>query len=299
MNCKQFRMFRGFHEMRKVHQALSRYSKMDIIGTIENFHAFLPEPEGLKKIRVPYRENIEYILLKLQGLSKLFLRIIACCKKSASYFLRMVWNAGFLLKGTIFVANLGKIWDMSREMCKELIFGYDKIFQYKDLVKARRTIFGSDSYGFPEKLGEWLGDDYKDLVLKESTEIQALMQMEPETESENLIPSKTDIDLEIVEMEDCGVPIKRSLVAEIQKVEICPGNHHSIEALNSKKSVKKFLTIESNYRKLNPEKSVTIKKLKNKKFKLIKEDIKRKSLLMQENPFVEYVKNLFYNISGN
>jgi hypothetical protein len=297
MFCKQFRMFRGFQEMRKVHQALSRYLNMEIVNTIQNFYGFLPDPEDFRKIRVPYRENIEYILLKLQGLSKLLLRIILCCKKSAAYFLGMVWNAGFLLKGTVFIANLAKIWDMSRELCKIVTSSYDKIFHYKDLVKSRGGNFLPEDYRLPGKLADWLGEDYEILVLAESREIEALVELEQDENFESP-EEKTVIPIapETEELEDCGVPLNRSLVAKLQISEPCPQNQHSIESISNKKSIKKFLKDETNYRKLSPEKSITIKKLNNKKFKSIKEDIKRKAMLMQENPFIEYVKNLLLDV---
>jgi hypothetical protein len=63
---------------------------------------------------------------------------------------------------------------------------------------------------------------------------------------------------------------------------------HSLTAIKSRDHIKKFLTTEDKFRKLNAENSLTIKKVKKNAWKGFKNDLRTKILLMQESSLVEY-----------
>lgn len=81
--------------------------------------------------------------------------------------------------------------------------------------------------------------------------------------------------------------------SETKIIKVPKQSKHSLKKINSIEAFQKFLKKENNYRKLDPNKALTIKKFNNKKWKVINADLQKKSVLMQEKPFIKYVKDLF------
>lgn len=325
MNCKQFRMMKGMQDMKKVQQGLKRYFDMNIVDIIETFMSFLGESDDISvKLNIPYRQNFDYLLIKLQGLSKLLVRIIICAKNSASFFLGLVKAGSFYIKGTIIISTVGKLWDLCRNMCKTIVRHFNELAPCRVMFKIRPGInCPLSDYKFPEKLDVWLGKEWNEFVnnptcdhkmlLKEEEQQtflrniefnESLLRLKNEsTEDEPIEPKRKKQKVEKVsqinietELDDY-TPLPRftnkvsSKPKAIANIIAETTDDHSITNLKCKETVLEFIKQENSLRKVNKEKSLTISKMKPKEWKSFKMDMQMKSILMQDKIFVDYVKD--------
>lgn len=310
MNCKQFRMMKGLQEMKKIHQSLLRYLNMDIASLIEMFKGFIDDSE-IQTVIVPYRQNLDFILVKLQGLSKLLIRTVFCSKRSASYFLGLIKAGSFYAKGVVFLSTIASIWSRSREFCKSVVGIYNKLHEFREQLTYKKGLeWGSSDYTLPTELESWLGDDWTNLIVNETydkrlllTEAdfqdylqinnQLLKRMEDDSfrfNAEQVVAPQTSNDS--LELED-DTPIARTV---IENEPINNEETHSFTNLTSRKTIQKFIKDETNYRKIDKLKSLTITKMKKKAWKAFKDDIKTKAILMQEGAFINYVNDYLKEI---
>lgn len=302
-----FRMMKGFHEMKKTQQAAHRYQRIDIVGILETFNSFISD--DLKSIvTIPHRQNLDYVLIKLQGLSKLLIRIITCARNSARYFLGLIRHGSFYVKGTVFVASLAKVWDMSRSMCAYTVMLYNKLMTYRDqLIHGDSIKWIATNCSLPLQLDAWLGHEFHELVVNETCEFKMLRTKE---EIENFQASREDTfdifgcvkeekKIEQVAMDLHEIKIEAqdeneledyTPISRINKISKVPDTSytHSISSITSKDQVKLFLKTEDKYRKVDVKNSLTIKKVNNKTWKSFKSDLNTKLALMQENRLIEY-----------
>lgn len=310
MNCKQFRMMRGLQDMKKVNQALLRYLNMDFVTTLETLNGFISD--GFEsEITVPYRQNLDYVLIKLQGLSKLLVRIVICIKASASFFLGLIKAGSFYMKGSVFISTLASIWNMSREMCKFAVRQYNKLISFRMKLEEKPGLqWISPSYQFPEYLEDWIGDEWTQLIVNETYAFKILAKkedvktflsnreeftgildrMKDDGHESDVIVNEPAV--EIIQVNDDELdsfePLSRTIVKkETEKFEYI----HQLASLTTKNSIEKFLKTETSYRKVDTKKSLTISKMKQKVWKEFKKDITNKSILMQEGALINYIKD--------
>lgn len=300
MNCKQFRMMKGLHEMKKIHQALLRYLNLDIASTIETFKGFIDDSES-RTVTLPYQQNLDFILVKLQGLSKLLIRAIVCSKNCARFFLGLIKAGSFYAKGVVFLSTIASVWSRSREFSKSVVEHYNKLHQFRQLLTVKP---GLDCYQLPDKLEIWLGDDWTNMIVNRTYDTKLLLtesdikdflenenhlqRFEQESNKEFVFPQLA-VAAEIndsLELEDI-TPIPRVKADHKPKSQ----DEHSLSSLTSKDSIQRFIKYETNFRKVDKLKSLTINKMKKKVWKDFKDDIRTKFLLMQEGAFIDYVKD--------
>jgi hypothetical protein len=306
----QFRMLRGFQEMKKTQQACKRLQMLNIANVLETFHSYISDDQ-LSEISLPHRENLNYVLIKLQGLSKVLLRIISCAQKATKYLLGLVKMGSFYIKGTIFSSTLAYIWNLSRNMCKYTVNLYNKLMQTSNQLKSMDNVaWIAKDCRLPDKLDVWLGSEYEESVMNEtcdhklltkseeletfinsrniSTIFENSMEIDSNHEKEEHAEVKNDekeVEIEIKSLElDDYVPLSRENAPSKSQQSY----NHSIESINTKDRVMHFIKEEDKYRKVNVEKSITIKKIKNKGWKEFKKDLNNKINLMQEHKVVEY-----------
>lgn len=302
-------MMKGLHEMKKARQALLRYLNMDLVSVIESFKGFVSE----ESVTVPYQQNLDYILIRMQGLSKLFIRVVGCTKRSATFFLGLIKAGSFYSKGVIFLSTLAKVWSLSREFCKAVVDQYNQLREFRERLLPKPGLKWVDgAYELPESLEVWLGDEYTSLIINQTYDVRLLIKeidikdylehkdeniMDPfnkikvdECDSSEKMEQKVQQLINLkneLELEDFA-PIPRTakeIPPVVKTVE------HSKSSISSKESVNSFITNETLYRKVDPLKSLTISKMKKKVWKEFKDDIKRKAILMQDDAFLDYVRD--------
>lgn len=300
---------KGMQDLKKVQQGLNRYFDMNIVNIIQTFMSFLVEPDDNNaKLSIPYQQNFDYMLIKLQGLSKLLVRIIVCAKHSASFFLGLIKAGSFYIKGTIIISTVGKVWDLCRNMCKTIVRHFNELGAFRIMFKIKP---GLDSlltdYKFPDKLDVWLGKDWNEFInnstcdhkmLVRDEEIQVFLRNIEFNESLLRLKNENTVDAPIepkkkkqkvekvpqinveTELEDYK-PLPR-FTNKVDSKPIAKTNiveetteDHSITNLKCKETVLEFIKHENSLRKVNKEKSLTISKMKPKEWKSFKMDMKK------------------------
>ena len=111
------------------------------------------------------------------------------------------------------------------------------------------------------------------------------LNFELDCEMEN----KSDFDMASIKIEKNDLEIEDFRPIS-RKNEVSQDVHyeHSLSSVNTREKVKLFLKFEEKYRKQDTQKSLTIKRIKQKAWKDIKNDFKNKLILMQEGSLVEY-----------
>lgn len=317
MNTKQFRIMRGLHEMKKAQQALLRYLNLDLVTTIESFKGFIND-ESSKSVTLPFQPNLDFILLRFQGLSMLLLRTVGCLKKCAKYFLGFIKAGSFYSKGIVFLSTLATVWCHSRDICKTLVTHYNRLRGFREYLQVKPGERWTDQpYELPEKLQLWMGEDWTNVIANETYDDKLLLR-EADIESFSnrrdevsgaLSRMKIESDdageasnLEVVRVEllqpnsvvkneleledDAPIPRTKTVTGTVPKTF-----DHSISKLRCKESIKAFIKHETRYRKVDALKSLTINKMRNKSWKEFKEDIQNKAVLMQESALVTYVQD--------
>lgn len=296
---------KGIHDMKKSHQTLLRYLNMDILSSLETFKSFVCEESG-KSVTVPHRQNLDYILIKLQGLAKLLIRVVECSKNSARFFLGLIKAGSFYMKGVIFLSTLASIWFRSRDLCKLIVEQYNKLIEFREILEEKPGLKWIDGqYELPDTLDTWLGHEYTNLIVNETYDIKLLLT---QTQIDEFLERKSDTSLKIKAVDHDAAkeddkPIQQNFSIENDIEDFTPLPRNSKKAvvrenelehsltLTSKDSILLFIKSETHYRKVDPSKSLLISKMKKKAWKEFKEDIKNKSLLMKEETFITFVKD--------
>ena len=90
VNGAQFRRMEVLRRMKQTNQALLRLKNYQVLQNIEDFRAYIPtEISESQKIHLPTRQILEYILIKLQGISRLLCRVIICGRKAGRNCLQL------------------------------------------------------------------------------------------------------------------------------------------------------------------------------------------------------------------
>lgn len=310
---------RGLHEMKKAHQALLRYLNLNLVTAIESFKGFIND-DSAKSITLPFQPNLDYILLRLQGLSMLLLRVVGCLKKCAKYFLGLIKAGSFYSKGVVFLSTIAAVWCQSRDICKTLVIHYNKLRVFRECLQVKPGERWTDiAYELPEKLELWMGDGWTEVIANETyddklllreadiesfgnrrdkvSEVLTRMKIEHDDAEEASTSEAVEVQHELhpssgavkdeLELED-DAPIPRTKAATGIASQTFD---HSISKLLCKESIKAFIKHETRFRKVDAQKSLTINKMRNKKWKEFKEDIQNKAVLMQESALVTYVQD--------
>lgn len=296
--------------MKKASQALQRYLNMGLVQTIENFKGFVSDDFG-STVTAPYQQNLDYILIKLQGLAKLLIRVVQCAKKSASYFLGLIKAGSFYSKGVVMLSTIASVWNHCRELCKSICERYNMLKGFRLKVK-QGVRWISEDYELPEDLHVWLGDDYTSMITNKTYDVK-LMLRDADIESFRQSDDEVSNAFKRIKVEDSKVSftlpidpfeIKQEVIDDLELEDFTPISRnikkepeansdlpHSLSILTSKDSVNHFIKNETHFRKVDPQKSLTINKMKKKMWKEFRDDIKNKSILMQDTSFIEYVKD--------
>lgn len=314
MNCKQFRMMQGLHEMKKAHQALLRYLNLDVATAVESLKGSICDSSS-KRVSLPYRQNLDYILIRLQGLAKLLIRVASTSRKSAIFYLGLIKAGSFYTKGIVFLSTLASIWSGSRDLCKFIVVQYNKLQAFRGSLREKSALkWIEGDYELPKVLEVWLGEDFTNSINNETYDLKMLVKEadivnylsnkdtigrvlsriqgdedtsdKTETETRHIEVLHEEKNLEF-ELDDL-IPIPRTA----KKIAVAATTQdHTMKSLTSKDSIKNFLKNESYYRKVDRQKSLTISKMKKKIWKTFQDDIKNKLVLMHDSALLDYVND--------
>lgn len=300
MNCKQFSNMRGLNEMKKSHQALLRYLNLNVTSIIESFLGFISN-EGHFVI-VPHRESLDFILIRLQGLSKLLIRAVKTLRNSSRFFFGLLKAGSFYAKGTIILATISKVWSQCRDFCVSIVENYNNLYELRDKLKQIEI---KENVELPQKLDVWLEDDWTSFIINQTFDDKFLNneykieQSTKKSEEEGIISrylqNENPINPQVKEEE---IKVEKVQENSMEIDDFTPISRSSLKISKSaepnlltKKNILKFIENEIHLRKSDTKKSLTYRKMNKKIWKEFINDIKNKYNLMQENLLVEYVND--------
>uniref|UniRef100_A0A182T9T1 Nucleolus and neural progenitor protein-like N-terminal domain-containing protein n=1 Tax=Anopheles maculatus TaxID=74869 RepID=A0A182T9T1_9DIPT len=156
----------GFQIMRRLNQILVRIKSMDLVRVIVDLQSFFPESNYLERqVNLPVRSNLEYLLVRMQGLSKLLLRVVYLTKEAARYHLKQI-AIGFLYHMfSMFLGLMGELWLFARAVCRRTVQFYNELYPALAILPKAHKKWLPDGYDLPVNLADWLGEEYEREVL--------------------------------------------------------------------------------------------------------------------------------------
>lgn len=144
--ANSFRSQAGFKQMRKTNIALCRLKDINIIGVLENFLGTLPDyiVEGAT-LSLPTYENFQFLMLRLQSLSKLLLRIATCARESSTIFRDMIQRNFFIEISALYIGLLAQIWDLAKQLSIKTRDYYDALYPYRKYFPSTSKQSGDGS----------------------------------------------------------------------------------------------------------------------------------------------------------
>ncbi|XP_055547791.1 uncharacterized protein LOC129731653 [Wyeomyia smithii] len=188
----RFYNMHGFRLLRKLNQALLRVRSIDIVRMLTNIMSTLPSSYLDKTVELPNRAVLEYLLIRMQGLGKLFCRIIVVAKEAARYYIRYISTGNFFNLSSMFLCLLAEIWFKSRDICQRIAHFYDELVPMRSLLVDDGKEWPSESgVLLPEKFALWLGDDWTEEVLAKECEID-MLSLQPDMDLFVLLTGETE-----------------------------------------------------------------------------------------------------------
>lgn len=159
-----FRHQTGFKLLRKTNVALCRLHDIQLVNAIETFAGTIPDYKltGATKQELPTRENLEFLLVRIQATAKLLLRIAQCSREAATAFLNYIHRTFFLETCTVYLGVLAEIWQMSRTLCTRVILFYNGLRPYCRHFRAGARPWLPEGYKLSANLEAFLGDAWSD-----------------------------------------------------------------------------------------------------------------------------------------
>lgn len=309
-------MVRGLKEMQKTHQALLRYLNLDILTSLNNFSEFIQDDGEF--VIIPHRHSLDFLLIRLQGLSKILIRSVSTTRKAAKFFMGVLRCGNFHVRSILFLTTLARVWEHCRNICKNVVKDYNELIKFRLKIEEKpgfRLVEGD--YDLPERLDKWLGDEYDDLIVNEvygakllcgegdldrtltspacidkyfASNLAQIDQTDEEMSTQEVHeelqqPVRSLLQPSAMEIEDL-TPIARE-TAPTKEVELQQDGN----SVNEKLKIADFVKNETYHRKNNDGKSLTVNKMSKKEWKEFANDIKNKILLMPENSLLEYAKD--------
>lgn len=171
----RLRNMHGFQIMRRLNQMLIRFKNMDLVRIAMDFHSFLPESNYIdREVNLPVRSNLEHLLVKMQGLSKMLLRVVYLTKEAARYHLKQIATSFLYHMFSMFLALTAELWLFARSVCKWTVQFYDELYPALAILPETKKRWLPEGYQLPASLAAWLGEEYEQEILCKGGRSEAL-----------------------------------------------------------------------------------------------------------------------------
>lgn len=154
--------------MLKIKKYLEKCKKLNLVNDVANFLSLVPKNQKLKNVYLPTRQMFEYILVRIQGYTKLFNKLINLTKNTAKYMVNKLTLGHYWTFALCALSTVSRVWEVSHHIVNECCACYKKIISVHKQLDLFGTKWLSDEYEFPKDLRAWLGitrtlDDLKSL----------------------------------------------------------------------------------------------------------------------------------------
>lgn len=195
----KLRTDKGLKSMEKLNRALLQFKYLNMCTVLSDFMCLLPDEES-SELYVPSRNMLDYVLVRLQGVTCLMLRAIETAHVAATSMGSRICIGHLWKVALIVLAVVSRISFICRDIMKLCCDFYRNIKSIRNLLKNTGTNWLPDEYDLPECLATWLNIDW--VMLKE---MPASYKVEPKILFLDLVDSS--------DIEECGsyIAIKDNL----------------------------------------------------------------------------------------
>ena len=304
---QNFKYQHRFRQLQKIHVGLEKLLNLDFVNILENVSGYLPDISFIpEEVYLPSRQNIEYILLRIQGIAKLCCRIVGLCREAFGYYLKSLTTGHYFDFHTVVMSILASLWKICRDVCQKMVVYYNKLFQIRHKLRKSKKDWLTAGYEFPEDLVSWLGAEWTDeiaikegtLKIQRNTTIFNLLNVEEDDYDDGQPPEKK-LKVEIDEAENSqGIKTELKKLKEeeegelIERPEVLVRQKRSIKSIKTKYEILKFLDEEKLLRLQKDELALT-KKVPNLFYNKFVQNIKAQQHKKSTSDFVEFFKKEF------
>nr|XP_031845565.1 uncharacterized protein LOC116432596 [Nomia melanderi] len=150
----KFRNDKGVKSMSKLNRALLNYLSLSLEKEYENLKSYVEINSN--KIKLPTKQMVEYVLVRIQGFAKLMARIEETSKHAAHFLKCRIALGHAWTVATIAYSVVSRIWLLSRHLIKRSCIWYNDLYQYLELFKAIGVNWLPTEFELPTNLEVWL-----------------------------------------------------------------------------------------------------------------------------------------------
>ncbi|XP_071791269.1 uncharacterized protein [Asterias amurensis] len=158
----QQRQWRWHQMMKKIQKCLIKLQSTLPVKFIEDAVCCcqITHDERSSTIRLPSRQMLEYILIKLMGQAKLCVYILNMAESVYVFAVQNITCGQFLGQNMIYSSIVSRVWVMMRSMLKDMTSWYSHLLPWMDKLKATLMQWMTTEDAFPPSLLLWLKPDY-------------------------------------------------------------------------------------------------------------------------------------------
>lgn len=151
----KFRKDRGLKAMEKVNRALIIYAQVDFSTTLNDLLLLLTENTE-NEIYLPSRNIIDYTLVRLQGITKLCVRIMEAAQEASQLMGNKIALGEFWKLALIALSLNSRIWKLVKDVLNVLCELYTVMLSSRSLFHNKGICWLPQDYTFPENLAKWI-----------------------------------------------------------------------------------------------------------------------------------------------
>lgn len=147
----QFRNDKGFKTLQKLNRVVRNTLVIDTNGVFSQIQGTLENVYG------PTRQMLEYTLITLQSLAKLFDRIYNVCLEAGIYFRQRLKTGHMWGIALLILSVVSRLWVLSQYIVRSACRWYNQLFQFLDMLQPTLKPWLPNGYHLPDDLYDWLG----------------------------------------------------------------------------------------------------------------------------------------------
>lgn len=308
---QKWRNDKGFKSIQKLNRVLRNYLAINADYVFANIQGTLTNVYG------PTRQMMEYTLVRLQSLAKIFDRVYNVCLEAGTYFIQKLQVGHLWSAALVILSVVSRVWVLSQYIVKSACRWYNEMFQFLDVLQPSLVPWLPKGYHLPDNLYVWLGspsyvtekdqqsDDEEDIGIPVTSKMPFLEHYRmPKQKKKNggvpviKIDESSSVPMDVDDSEgSLSEDHVRKLIEISTKEKTSPlqseGNImvHSLTNIRSFSDLKQFIKTEKNFHKLKRSKK-KINNLENRNKKFYTQVFDKLQMRMFNKEMKTYLKKL-------
>uniref|UniRef100_A0A6P7GP49 Nucleolus and neural progenitor protein-like n=1 Tax=Diabrotica virgifera virgifera TaxID=50390 RepID=A0A6P7GP49_DIAVI len=205
---QKFRTSKDFKYLERIYKCLKVYFNMNLAQYVDRFSELIPK-RYKPDTRLPSRNLLDYILIRVQGATKLLEKMVDLCKEAADLLLVRIKIGQFWKLALIVYSIVSRIYILAKFTVNQLCEFYKKLIGFsKMLLPSKKWL--PQGYILPDDLKKWLNISWLDddiQIIEHSLPTSEIMKFFDLVDDDSdiefcdeyiLIQEKDDKDLEVI-----------------------------------------------------------------------------------------------------